>query len=391
MPPRTNTGAGRRPRRRRWLARACALLAGLAVAFGLAEGYVRWRGLHVARMEGKSVPVIERVPDPVVGFRLIPGLPVQRYREADGSERQVLYRINRMGFRGRPVFESKPDGVFRIAVVGDSFVFGVGVGEEHTLPRLVERLFEREPLPGARVQALNFGVPGYAIDQDLRRLQDDALRFEPDLVLLTLYINDAYAMGAVADPDEEDAASSKLRTPQLEWIDRLGLTGNLRTFPEHSSTAQKWMVAVRKRSRLVDLLADRLFMRLFTEHTLHVHEHRWREDGPGWNRVREVLAELRELSEREGFELHVAFYPLLANLDDYPFHEIHARVRAVCDELGFPFHDLLVPLEGLQASSLWAHEQDHHPNALCNAKVSQWLVPRLRAAITAGADALPDD
>lgn len=388
MPSTSGTETRPAPAWRRWGRRFAALLLGLLLALASAEGFVRAAGLHVAHRGGKTTPLLERVPDPLIGFRLVPGNPRQRYVNADGTETQVAYTINAEGWRGRPVREQKPPGTLRIAVLGDSFVFGTGVPDEGTLPRTLERDFEEQPLPGLRVQVLNFGVPGYGIEQLLPRLERDAARYDPDVVLVCLYINDAVATEPNEKGDRRIPVEPNLATPQMEWIDRLGLTSNLAEPMELTPPAQRRMFAIRKVSRLADLIADRLFLELFSEHTLRVYEHRWRADGPGWKRVVEVLAELKHRSEQSGFQLQLAFYPLLDGLDHYPYREIHGRVGATCAELGVPFHDLLEPLGDLEPSSLWAHVHDHHPNAYCNHVAGRWLAARMRALLVdAGASA----
>ncbi len=366
---------------RRWARRLAALFAGLLVALVCAEVAVRVLDLHVARRSGQTARLLTRVQDPALGFRLTPGTPAQIYRNADGTETRVTYTINPDGYRGKRLREEKPSGTTRVAVLGDSFVFGTGVGDEGTLPRTLERFFDRSSPPDGRVQVLNFGVPGYGVEQLLVRLQRDALRYDPDVVLAVLYINDAVASEATGSGRERTRVEATLRTPQMDWIDRLGLTSNLTDETEHAPRAQRWMIALRQRSRLADLLADRLFLSLFSAHTLRIYEHSWRVDGPGWARVLEVLRKLKQHGGARGFELHVALYPLLEDLSDYPYREIHARLASACEGLDVPFHDLLEPLDGRDARSLWAHIHDHHPNAACNTIVGSWLADRMSGSL----------
>ena len=120
-------------------------------------------------------PVVPRVigrRDSLLGWSLTPG--------AEGVSRRtgapVEYRINSLGLRGRETTYQKPDGTFRIVVVGDSRTFGWGVPIDQHFTTLLEGYFRK-------VEVINLGVSGYGIDQELLRLRQEGFRFEPDLVL----------------------------------------------------------------------------------------------------------------------------------------------------------------------------------------------------------------
>jgi hypothetical protein len=74
----------------------------------------------------------------------------------------------------------------RIAIVGDSFTFGLEVGYEETWGRQLERAL------GQEYQVLNFGVDGYGVDQAYLRYQRDVRAWRPDTVILGI-INDDLA------------------------------------------------------------------------------------------------------------------------------------------------------------------------------------------------------
>lgn len=84
--------------------------------------------------------------------------------------------INAHGMRQAEVSLAKPAGLRRIAVLGDSFVWGIGVADAD---RTTEQLAQR--LDG--VEVLNFGVSGYGPLQHLLSL-DRVLAFAPDLVVV---------------------------------------------------------------------------------------------------------------------------------------------------------------------------------------------------------------
>ena len=76
----------------------------------------------------------------------------------------------------------------RIAVVGDSFVWGHGVREE-------ERFTDRMQLAlGSAAEVLNFGIGGFGTDQYLLKIREEVLDFSPDLLLVAFFINDLYEL-----------------------------------------------------------------------------------------------------------------------------------------------------------------------------------------------------
>ena len=70
-------------------------------------------------------------------------------------------------------------GDCRVALVGDSFTFGFGVRFEDSWAYRLEQLLPK----GCRV--LNFGVPGYGVDQMYLRYRRDVPSWKPNLVILS--------------------------------------------------------------------------------------------------------------------------------------------------------------------------------------------------------------
>lgn len=98
---------------------------------------------------------------------------------------QVL-STNAWGMRDRERSLDKPDGVFRIAVLGPSHVMGSGVADDDTFTRLLEqRLNQGAGASGRRFEVLNFGVAAYALTQQLAILDEKVARFKPDMVVFT--------------------------------------------------------------------------------------------------------------------------------------------------------------------------------------------------------------
>jgi hypothetical protein len=150
-------------------------VAGLALASALVS-------LAAAELVLRAVvpdrPLVT-VSDPIAGSFRRPSLSFRYTDEGDG-----WVDINRHGQRDSEREEQKPDGTFRIAVLGDSYAEAFQVDREETFWSLLETRLAACGAFGARVEVLNFGVSSYGTAQELLTLRHRVWPFDPDLVLL---------------------------------------------------------------------------------------------------------------------------------------------------------------------------------------------------------------
>ncbi|HEX5760639.1 MAG TPA: SGNH/GDSL hydrolase family protein [Thermoanaerobaculia bacterium] len=133
---------------------------------------------------------------------------------------------NSHGFRGPEVAREKPPGVFRIAGLGDSQMFGWGVSDEETYLRRLERALDaraRRAKQGPRgVEVLNFAVPGYNTVMQVATFEHRALAFSPDLVIVHYARNDLaaphFALEGLGGP--RSYLLTALRAAVAGWRDR---------------------------------------------------------------------------------------------------------------------------------------------------------------------------
>jgi lysophospholipase L1-like esterase len=121
----------------------------------------------------------------------IPGLEYELMPDAavEIPDWGTTVHTNALGMRGPAVARAKPEGVVRIAAVGDSFTFGLGVADDQTFPSHLQTLLEGA-LGSGRCEVLNFGVSGYSSAEEALVVRDKALAFDPDLILLCYVLND---------------------------------------------------------------------------------------------------------------------------------------------------------------------------------------------------------
>ncbi len=160
---------------------------------------------------------------------LVPGLSFQDNLKHYGIDVDWAYSVktNRLGFRG---VESPVDGGPVVLVVGDSFVFGMGVDTEETFPAQLEAQL-RTDWPKTVVH--NAGVPGYTIVDQREHWKHKLHTIRPDIVLLCHTASDLKEMSRptsfrrmIGFDDESPSADAEL----TEMIKKHG--GDKRAFME---------------------------------------------------------------------------------------------------------------------------------------------------------------
>lgn len=215
----------------------------LALALGIAEFVVRVVGLE--RVRFREVPRLGwvNVPENIwMEYHPVLGWYAQKNKTAtliSPNFAPIEVHTNAAGFRGgRDYLPEKRAGIIRIAVLGDSFVFGFGVQDTESFPALLE-------LSGLRREVLNLGVPGYGIDQIYLSYQEIAKKYHPDVVLIGIFPEDfwrctrSFADSGHVKPYFSIAANGKLLLHNVPVPPRYSLSKD--QFPPiiESSTLQK--------------------------------------------------------------------------------------------------------------------------------------------------------
>ena len=157
---------------------AITILLGLAVSLGVVELVLRYQDRLIAQSEHMQPGLIGYNSD--LGWQLMPGWSGTHHH----YDYEVVYDIDASGLRLAP--QAQMTGS-RVAVLGDSFTFGLGVANDETF---VARL---NAMSDGRLHYLNLGVPGYSTDQEWLLLQKTGKAIKPDIVLLVVYLaNDLF-------------------------------------------------------------------------------------------------------------------------------------------------------------------------------------------------------
>jgi len=198
------------------IARLSLLVSALLVSLLLLE-----LGLRILGVSFASIGIV----DPVRGWALRPGAWAHKSNEGEAD-----VAINADGMRDRDHPRQKPQGTFRIAVLGDSFTLASHVAVEKTYWSVLERLLrDCRALAGRTPEVINFGVTGYGTAQELLTLRHHAWEYGPDLVLLAFLTGNDVANNSRALARDPLAAYMTLEAGELVLDDRFRETRQYRT------------------------------------------------------------------------------------------------------------------------------------------------------------------
>jgi hypothetical protein len=261
--------------------------------------------------------------------------------------------------------------VLRIACVGDSHVFGMGVAEEDTLPVALERALS-ERAPGRPVEVLNFGVFGHRAPAKARLIETTVGAWHPDVVVMEVYIW------------ESEQGSRRLARLQAGHA----LTRHLKpaVLEGGRPVDADWLGRLRARSRLVDELASALFQRAWMTNWVEAHREAVAARGPLWEATCEHVLRARDHARAEGAEFWLVLYPMLYRHEGELVSAHLGRALAeLCAGANIPFVDLhpafeRLELDGGELEALRIHPLDYHLTAEGHRIAAEELAGALAAA-----------
>ncbi|MBC8495967.1 hypothetical protein H8D36_07460 [archaeon] len=109
----------------------------------------------------------------------------------------VVYKTNSQGLRDREYAFERDPGMKRILVFGDSNTFGHGIPYGKRFTDIAENHF-------SNVEIINFGVPGFGLDQKLIYFAKEGVNYLPDYAVVFIlsvsawrYSTDIYSNGSI--------------------------------------------------------------------------------------------------------------------------------------------------------------------------------------------------
>ena len=240
----------------------------------------------------------------------------------------------------------------RIAAIGDSFTFGVGVQPYDRYAEHLEWLLNLNA--GVRpAEVTVFARRGSATHEQVDLLKE-ALAGRPGIVVLGICLNDT-----------EDHADAKLMDAFRRQLHR-------RPGPV--------LGAVLARSRFLSWLYAKTDDARVRRAYLDYYRRLYHPDYSGWKYFLHGLGEFRRLCSEQDVRLLAVVFPLLSDLDGgrYPFTDAHEKIRKALKDEGIDSVDLLEPLTGLPAVRLQAIPGiDPHPNEIVHRLAAEIVFDRL--------------
>lgn len=265
--------------------------------------------------------------------------------------------LNSYGFRDREFTLKKPEGHYRIIVIGDSITYGQGVEKEDRFTNILERRLHESD---ARFEVLNFGKPGAETEDHLQILRHIAVKAEPDYILLQWFVNDV------------EGNARNLRPKPLRLVPTDAVTGWLhRNSVLFYLLNQQW-IAAQERLGVVDSYS-RYMVNRFQD-----------PGGPDWLRARHALKEFISTCQETGIPLGIVLFPSLTGTrEGYVFGFLHERVIDICHEQGIPCIDLQKTFGQIEPDDIkryWASRLDAHPGKAAHIIAADEIVNTFKGA-----------
>jgi hypothetical protein len=267
-------------------------------------------------------------------YELVPNADTPDY--ADERFRYRL-RTNSAGLADREYSREKPNGVHRIALLGDSITRGDGAPYLGNYESLLEARLNEEAAGGdARVEILNFAVGGYNLTQML----------EAAIVKATPYAPDVYVV-----------AMTKVSVYR-RWGEHLALLLNAGIDLKYEYLRDTVRAAGLKPEDPIGVTNAKLAR-------FRIPTIRW------------VLTELERHATAHDADVLVILVPSAEDVD--VLREEFLGVREVIDALGIPVIDLLDTFEDVEYAPYRVAENDGHPNAAGHRRLFEHVHDRIRA------------
>lgn len=289
-----------------------------------------------------------------------------------------VVETNSLGLRGREASRRKPEGITRIAAVGDSVTDGFSVDNPDTFPWLLQDLLVER---GHAAEVLNVARGGATIDKEFALVRDVAAPLDPDVLLLTFVTND---IKDLRGKTREDLVTAEIpRSGALDWLRAKTAVGEWVSDTVLAMTDRGYRKARDLRSRVPVLDASRyqiagareiarnrrLFEEKFEDADMIVERYPWTPEVE--KLVGDYLYALGQLSDfcREaGMELVLVYFPSYVDVYD---RDAPARMRRTLADassaLDIRYLDLTEPFRrAARTEVLHLAPVDFHPNPAGN-------------------------
>ena len=322
---------------------ALIVLVAAVLGLGIGEAFVRFKNADMRNYDIEMWRYAKelkfRSDDPELGH--------EHRTNAQAVLQSVLIRTNDKGLRGGAL-QPAPEGGRRILVLGSSITLGWGVPEEQTFTALLQ---DKLNAAGEKVQVLNAGIGNYNAARYSHLFFTRLSDLRPTDIVVHYFLRDAEAL---------DAAGGNWLLRNSELVMTL------------------WIAWTHLQSRYG------------TETLVGHYQDVYREDAPGYQKMKQSLAAIADYATRNNIRIYLAIIPDIHTLRDYPLAFAHRQVGELAESLGYHTLDLLPYFSGMDSKEIWAMPGDPHPNALGHRIMADAAFPLLRLGPSRPLTQIPD-
>lgn len=295
------------------------------------------------------------VDDPATGYRLQPS---QRRTTDQGDP----VRINALGMRDEEFPREKPQGEYRVLLLGDSVTFGVGVGQDDIFPRLVSKKLDAA-CGNRKIRVMNGAVMGYDSKQERDWLETYGLALSPDAVVVMFFHNDIWFNERMTAAREFPGKATLRQSATFRWMEQQNKNRIARSMGKDGSTE-------RLKNEQLSLLIDRYTGKVAFDpgasaearHTIL---------------AREILREMAAMCSKRGIRFGVCAIPAFHNTEDPKLPHVQGGLFYDLSKLGLRNHYLIDALKDEHPECWLPYDEGHlsvRGHSLVAEGLSKWLL-----------------
>ena len=269
-------------------------------------------------------------------------------RTKEFHEKYIQY--NKHDYRDYEYSLKKPEGIFRVLVLGDSQTFGHGIKDlKNTWVKRLESKLQKEGR-NASIEVLNISGPGWNSDTHLYELFKNGFKFNPDLVIL------AYAHNDIPFPTSINCNSSDRK-----------ITSNINIFQNS------------KLASFIDFRINRLLEKV-GEKPSYFDCLNQAYGSIGWEMNKFYLDIMGLALSIKKIHFMVTVIPIIHQLDhDYPLIGAHKKLKEFSHQKRIEFLDLYEKgFKNLDANNLKISRTNDHLNQRASDITANILFNRLK-------------
>lgn len=263
----------------------------------------------------------------------------------------IIYRTNSKGIRYREIDDIRSYNK-RVLALGDSFIWGDGLSEEELVTTKIEKMLQAK-YPDAKV--INAGISGHNTSDEFKQLVNLFPVYQPHHVILFFFTNDVLA---------RDEIGKEGKVSAMSWRQ------NIKEYLRHKSKFFAFLYYQYKSKYIAKVGVPKA---LLPQDYFDLDESR-----RGWVAFKESLLKIQVYCKGNGATLQFVIIPTLTSLNEnYPYMELHERVKNFATSQGVPVIDLFPVFARYSPAELWVDLENSHWNDKATSLAAEVIVENM--------------